>query len=254
MTRAGLRAGALVAGLVVGVLGAGACTGSPTPEGPTSGPSATRTGEAPGGGSSDGPTTTADPDAAPGAPEGLGDPTAGSSAGPGGGSSEPAPEITSLGGAAAAAPLVARAGWQVVGASGGCVLSARGTGDPGTPTAGPRDASAALLAETVTADGGDPDGATRDVLLPVGSDGGAVQGVNAVAQDWTVESPRGPLRVRGAARVVAVPAFDGSTTTQSVVLALDCPAPFDEGAWQHLLADVRVGLVAPVEVLGTWPS
>ncbi|UKJ62458.1 hypothetical protein H1Q78_11745 [Cellulosimicrobium cellulans] len=47
MTRAGLRAGALVAGLVVGVLGAGACTGSPTLEGNTSGPSAMRTREAP---------------------------------------------------------------------------------------------------------------------------------------------------------------------------------------------------------------
>jgi hypothetical protein len=254
VTRASLRAGALVAGLVVGVLGAGGCTGSPTPEGPTSGPSATRTGEAPGGGSSDDPTTTGDPDAAPGAPEGPGEPTAGSSAGPGDGPSGSAPEITSLGGAPGTAPLVARAGWQVVGASGGCVLSARGTGDPQAPTAGARDASAALLAETVTADGGDPDGATRDVLLPVGSDGVAVQGVNAVAQDWTVATPRGPVQVRGAARVVAVPAFAGSTTSQSVVLALDCPAPFDEGAWQRLLADVRVGLVAAVEVLGTWPS
>lgn len=251
MTRASLRAGALVAGLVV-VLGAGACTGGPTPEGSTSGPSARRTGEAPGGGSSDDPTTMADPDAASGAP---GEPTASSSAAPGDGLSGPAaPEITSLGGAPATAPLVARAGWQVVGASGGCVLSARGTGDPQTPTVGARDASDALLAETVTADGGDPDGAPRDVLLPVGSDGVAVQGVNAVAQDWTVESPRGPVQVRGAARVVAVPAFDGSTTTQSVVLVLDCPAPFDEGAWQRLLADVRVGLVAPVEDLGTWPS
>ncbi|GED11532.1 hypothetical protein [Cellulosimicrobium cellulans] len=252
MTRASLRAGALAAGLVVGVLGAGACTGSPTPEGPTSGPSATRTREAPGVGPSGDPTITADPDVASGAP---GEPTAGSSTGPGDGASGPAaPEITSLGGTPATAPLVARAGWQVVGASGGCVLPARGTGDPETPTAGARDASAALLAETVSADGGDPDGAPRDVLLPVGSDGVAVQGVNAVAQDWTVESPRGPVQVRGAARVVAVPAFDGSTNTQSVVLALDCPAPFDEGAWQRLLADVRVGLVAPVEALGTWPS
>ncbi|WP_426309582.1 hypothetical protein [Cellulosimicrobium sp. E-16] len=252
MTRTSLRAGALVAGLVV-VLGAGACTGSPTPEGRASGPSATRTGEAPGGGPSDDPTTTGDPDGAPGAPDGPGEPTAGHSAGPGE-PSESAPEITSLGAAPGTAPLVARGGWQVVGASGGCVLSARGTGDPQTPTTGARDASAALLAETVAADGGDPDDATRDVLLPVGSDGVAVQGVNAVAQDWTVATPRGPVQVRGAARVVAVPDFDGSTTTQSVVLALDCPAPFDEGAWQRLLADVRVGLVAPVEVLGTWPS
>ncbi|WP_043657484.1 hypothetical protein [Cellulosimicrobium cellulans] len=114
-------------------------------------------------------------------------------------------------------------------------------------------ASAALLAETVAADGGDLT-APRDVLLPLLADGVTRQGVNAAAQDWTVTTPRGEVRVRGAARVVSVPTFEGDASTQSVVLALDCAGPLDEGAWQRLLADVRAGLAAPAEELGTWPS
>ncbi|MFE6237403.1 hypothetical protein [Cellulosimicrobium sp. NPDC057862] len=154
---------------------------------------------------------------------------------------------------ATASPLVARTGWQVVGASGACVLSWRGASDPAPPEQGARDASAALLSETVAADGGDPV-APRDVLLPLTSDGVTLQGVNAVAQDWAVGTPRGEVQVRGAARVVSTPTFDGGASTQSVALALDCAGPLDEGSWQRLLSDVRVGLVAPLEEPGAWPS
>ncbi len=248
MTRS--RAGALAVGLALAVLGAGACTGSATPEDPTGAASATRTDRPPAGAPADDPTAAGDPDRSPG---GSDEPTAGASAGPGEAPTAAPPEVTSLGGAAGATPLVARSGWEVVGASGACVLSSRAAADPAAPTASPRDASAALLAETVAADGGGLT-ASRDVLLPLASDGVTRQGVNAASQDWTVTTPRGEVRVRGAARVVSVPTFEGDASTQSVVLALDCPGPFDEGAWQRLLADVRVGLVAPAEELGTWPS
>ncbi|MEV8030158.1 hypothetical protein [Cellulosimicrobium funkei] len=248
MTRS--RAGALAVGLAVAVLGAGACTGSATPEDPTGAASATRTDRPPAEVPADDPTAAGDPGRPPG---GADQPTAGASAGPGEAPTAAPPEVTSLGGAAGATPLVARSGWQVVGASGACVLSSRATADPAAPTAGPRDASAALLAETVAADGGDLT-APRDVLLPLLADGVTRQGVNAAAQDWTVATPRGEVRVRGAARVVSVPTFEGDASTQSVVLALDCAGPLDEGAWQRLLADVRAGLAAPAEELATWPS
>lgn len=256
MTRS--RAGALAVGLVLAVLGAGACTGSATPEGPTGAATATRTDRPPAEGPADDPTAAGDPDRSPGGSDeptagASAEPTAGASAGPGEAPQAAPPEVTSLAGATGAAPLVARAGWQVVGASGACVLSSRAAADPAVPTASPRDASVALLAETVAADGGDL-AAPRDVLLPLLSDGVTLQGVNAAAQDWTVTTPRGEVRVRGAARVVNVPTFEGDASTQSVVLALDCAGPLDEGAWQRLLADVRAGFAAPVEELGTWPS
>ncbi|QUB99757.1 hypothetical protein [Cellulosimicrobium cellulans] len=248
MTRS--RAGALAVGLALAVLGAGACTGSATPEDPTGAASATRTDRPPAEVPGDDPTASGDRGRPPG---GSDEPTAGASAGPGEAPTAAPPEVTSLGGATGAAPLVARSGWEVVGASGACVLSSRAATDPAAPTAGPRDTSAALLAETVAADGGDLT-APRDVLLPLLADGVTRQGVNAAAQDWTVTTPRGEVRVRGAARVVSVPTFEGDASTQSVVLALDCAGPLDEGAWQRLLADVRVGLAAPAEELGTWPS
>lgn len=243
-------AGALAVGLALAVLGAGACTGSATPEDPTGAASATRTDRPPAEVPADDPTASDEPERPPG---GSDEPTAGASAGPGEEPTAAPPEVTSLGGAAGATPLVARSGWQVVGASGACVLSSRAATNLAAPTAGPRDASAALLAETVAADGGDLT-APRDVLLPLLADGVTRQGVNAAAQDWTVTTPRGEVRVRGAARVVSVPTFEGDASTQSVVLALDCAGPLDEGAWQRLLADVRAGLAAPAEELGTWPS
>lgn len=248
MTRS--RAGAFAVGLALAVLGAGACTGSATPEDPTGAASATRTDRPPAEVPADDPTASDEPERPPG---GSDEPTAGASAGPGEAPTAAPPEVTSLGGVAGATPLVARSGWDVVGASGACVLSSRATADPAAPTAGPHDASAALLAETVAADGGDLT-APRDVLLPLLADGVTRQGVNGVAQDWTVTTPRGEVRVRGAARVVSVPTFEGDASTQSVVLALDCAGPLDEGAWQRLLADVRAGLAAPAEELGTWPS
>lgn len=248
MTRS--RAGALAVGLALAVLGAGACTASATPEDPTGAASATRTDRPPAEVPADDPTASVDPERTPG---GSDDPTAAASAGPGEEPEAVPPEVTGLGGATGATPLVVRAGWQVVGASGACVLSSRAAADPAAPTASPRDASAALLAETVAADGGDLT-APRDVLLPLLADGVTLQGVNAAAQDWTVTTPRGEVRVRGAARVVSVPTFEGDASTQSVVLALDCAGPLDEGAWQRLLAEVRVGLLAPAEELGTWPS
>lgn len=249
MRRPPARAAVLATSAVLAVLGTTACTGGPSP-GPTGGPTTSGTADAPGPDAGDptspAPTTETapgDPDATTGGPSDLlPDPA-----------DAPAPEVTILGGAASAPPLVARAGWQVVGSSGACVLSWRGASDPEAPGAGAREASDALLTETVVADRGDP-GATREVLLPLTSDGVAVQGVNAVAQDWAVGTPRGEVRVRGAARVVSVPTFDGGASTQSVVLALDCAGPIDEGAWQRLLADVRVGLVAPVEEPGVWLS
>lgn len=93
-----------------------------------------------------------------------------------------------------------------------------------------------------------------DVLLPLGSDGVRLQGVNGVAQGWTVATARGDIHVCGAARVVSVPTFDGEASTQSVVLVLDCVGSLDEAAWTGLLEDVRVDLVAPLEEPGDWPS
>ena len=248
MTRS--RAGALAVGLALAVLGAGACSGSATPEDAPGAASAPRTARPAAAGPGAGPTASGDPERPPGSTD---EPTAGASAGPGEEPTAAAPEVTSLGGAAGATPLVARSGWQVVGASGACVLSSRAAADPAAPPAGPRSASAALRAVPVAAVGGDRT-APRDVLLPLLADGVTRQGVNAAAQDWTVTTPRGEVRVRGAARVVSVPTFEGDASTQSVVLALDCAGPLDEGAWQRLLADVRVGLAAPAEGLGTWPS
>lgn len=150
MTRS--RAGAFAVGLALAVLGAGACTGSATPEDPTGAASATRTDRPPAEVPADDPTASDEPERPPG---GSDEPTAGASAGPGEEPTAAPPEVTSLGGAAGATPLVARYGWQVVGASGACVLSSRAATNLAAPTAGPRDASAALLAETVAADGGD---------------------------------------------------------------------------------------------------
>ncbi len=251
MTRGRHRGVALAVGVVLAVAVASACTGGQAPD-PTD--DATRTSRPD---SVPGPDATAGsrsaPDTEPGSGTSPGEQDGATGPDPGAAPIADAPEVVSLSGAPTAAPLVARAGWQVVGSAGACVLSWHGTSDAAPPTTGAREVSEALLAETVDADGGDP-AATRDVLLPLTSDGVAIQGMNAVAQDWDVDTPRGPVQVRGAARVASVPTFDGGASTQSVVLALDCAGPLDEGAWQQLLADVRVGLVGPVEELGAWPS
>jgi len=251
MTRGPRRGAALAAGVVLAVAVASGCTEGPAPD-PTDAATTTSTPDSvPGPGATDGSASAPDAEPGSGTSPGEQDEVTGSDPGPA--SVADAPEVMSLSGARAAAPLAARAGWQVVGSAGACVLSWRGASDAAAPAAGAREVSAALLAETVDADGGDA-AATRDVLLPLTSDGVAIQGMNAVAQDWDVDTPRGPVQVRGAARVASVPTFDGGASTQSVVLALDCAGSLDDGAWQQLLADVRVGLVGPVEELGAWPS
>lgn len=248
MRRDRVRTAALAVGVVL-ALGATACTGTPPPEDPSGSAAASSTDAAPvpqgTNGTRDVPGTPASPDATTSAPD---DTVPGPSDGP------TAPEVLHLTGAPSATPLVPRPGWQVVGSTGACVLSWRGAAAPDAPAPSAREASVALLAQTAAEDGADLVGAPSDVLLPLASDGVRVQGVNGVAQGWTVGTPRGDVHVRGAARVASVPTFDGGAAGQSVVLALDCVGSLDEAAWQGLLDDVRVGLSAPLEELGAWPS
>ncbi|WP_336728479.1 hypothetical protein [Cellulosimicrobium cellulans] len=251
MTRApGVRA-PLAVGVGLVLLATTACTAGPSPD-PADDVTATSTADgARGPGATDSTSGVPDEEPEPETSSGEDDEATGTPPGPP--ARADAPEVTSLSRAPTSAPLVARAGWQVVGAAGACVLSWRGANDAQAPTAGAREASTTLLAETVGADGGEQT-AKRDVLLPLASDGATVQGMNAVAQDWTVDTPRGRVQVRGAARVASVPTYDGGASAQSVVLALDCAGPLDDGVWEQLLADVRVGFVGPVEELGAWPS
>lgn len=210
----GRAAGLTVAASALVVLAAGACTGDAVPD--------------------PGPTSSAPTTVAP-APQ------------------DPAPTVMSLTRTSTGTQsLVARPGWQALAADGSCVLSWRGAGDVEPPTTTAREASEVLLAATRDAEGGEPLGATRDVLLPLTSDGVTIQGTNGVAQEWSVATPRGAVQVRGVARVAVGTSYEGHPTARSLVVALDCAGPFDEGAWNRVLANVRVEVLAPVEELGVW--
>lgn len=169
---------------------------------------------------------------------------------------EPAVELLTdpAGESSGAASPLPRPGWEPAAAYGSCVLSWRGTLADDPPPAAPRDASEALLVATRDVDGGEPASPVRDLQLPVGTDGATVVTTNAVGQDWSVSTPRGQVQVRGAARVAVTPTFEGGAQVRTVEIVLDCPGPFDDGAWSRAMADLRVTNAGRVEEPGEWPS
>jgi len=241
---------ALPTAVLLVVLATAACTAGPAPEPTGDATTATSTADAaPPARGTDGTPDASGDETSPGATPGASDRT--TPAAPDG---PPSPEVRSLADLPTAAPLVPRPGWQVVAGTGACVQSWRGAVGTDAPTTTPREASVGLLEQVAAEDGADPVGVPGDVLLPLGGDGVRLHGVNGVVQSWTVATARGDVHVRGAARVVRVPTFGGEDSTQSVVIVLDCVGSLDEAAWKGLLEDVRVGLVAPVEEPGVWPS
>ncbi|QUC00439.1 hypothetical protein [Cellulosimicrobium cellulans] len=163
--------------------------------------------------------------------------------------------VTTLRQSGTTTPLVTRSAWQGVSKYGPCTLS-RST-DPGSPD--PRADQYVVSQELLSAlresdEGADPS-ALQNVLLPLTSQPGeGTVGVNAVAQDWHVSTPRGPVAVRGVTRAITTQDFEGDRTIDVVQLAFECPRVIDESAWTSALEDLRVTVPAQPEKAGQWPS